>query len=353
MSIFAAMKYIKLSLYLLFALLLFALLPERIGFATLWKTFYWDMEYVRDLLAQPGGLSTLVTNFMVQFMANRWTAALLLALPCWLVCLGIDALISRWWPRLSTLVSALAVAAGAWVLLCDGLSKTTADKEFQTQMCQLARRDWQQLATSTKGTNNLLELNLRNLAWAEMGQLPQHVMPQQGGDVLVVSSFQSPYVAAMVSEIYWTMGEVAMSQCYAFQANEKLGNLSPLLLKRLAQTNIVYGQYDVARKYLRWLQKSLFDRDWAETYLTKLSDEAVEADPELRLKRRCIPGQNGFPSLRSVVYDLQQIIASNPEHKTSAQYLDALKVIYPDIKKYETDNTPAAADDAASSLYAQ
>lgn len=45
-------------------------------------------------------------------------------------------------------------------------------------------------------------------------------------------------------------------------------NKSGRCFKRLAETNLINGQYEVAAKYLRLLRKTIFYRDWAEDAMT-------------------------------------------------------------------------------------
>lgn len=324
--------------YSLLSGLLWLTLPDWCGFDAQWHTFYWDSEYCLEQLSQHGGFTRLCQDFWLQFMERPLSAACAWALPCllvfWLLTSLLRMALGRWsWgQRLAEPVSLLLVGCGAWMLLCNGMMPITSAQRFKAQMCMVADEDWEKIIAQSQGRrlNNALEVNLRNLALAETDQLTSRLKEQPYNDIqsLVVLEIGSPYISAMLSDIYWTMGEISMSQMYAFETNEKLGNLSPRLLKRLVLTNIVFGHYKVAEKYLNWLDKTLNHSEWAKHYRTLLNDEAVEADPVLSVKRRCIPRQNCFPSLQSVRYDLQLIVAENPAHKPSKQYLEAINMIY-------------------------
>ena len=58
------------------------------------------------------------------------------------------------------------------------------------------------------------------------------------------------------------------AQRFAFEAMEAIPNFrkSGRCLKRLAETNLINGQYEVAAKYLRILSKTLFYKDWAKKH---------------------------------------------------------------------------------------
>ena len=58
-------------------------------------------------------------------------------------------------------------------------------------------------------------------------------------------------------------------------------NKSGRCFKRLAETNLINGQYEVAAKYLRALRKTLFYKDWAEDAMTYLyNEEKINAHKE-------------------------------------------------------------------------
>ncbi|MDO4955874.1 MAG: DUF6057 family protein [Bacteroidales bacterium] len=307
-------------------------LPDWIGFSEQWRTFYWDWAWVSENAHENGWLQ-VVSDFFVQFLANKWSAALLYALPCLLIWIALSAILKRWLKGWVLRIAPIAIMlAGAWIFLCNGLQNIDSNQRFKGQMCLVGKANWQEIIKQSQGRtiSNHLELNMLNLALAETGNLKDHLKDQPSQDVnaLFVLKIESPYVSALLSDVYWSAGEISMSQYYAFEANEKMDNLSPRLLKRLALTNIAFGHYAVAEKYLKWLDKTLFYSDWSQKCRALLNDKAVEADPVLKLKRKCIPEENCFPSVSSIVYDLQKIVAKNPEHTTSQQYLDALSQLY-------------------------
>ncbi len=307
-------------------------LPLSACYAEQWRTFYWDLHWV-TYICQSEGLLSLLDSFLMQFAHSTWTLAVPLSVACVLVAALMGWLLRRkvrlW---LATICTWLIALAGT--LTANGtFSAPAPDSQYRTVMCLSYHGQWSAVTDyyKTHEVGNLLEQNVLNQAWAERGQLPQHLFDHPCRDVssLVVLNIESPYVAGHLAEIFWSMGEVAMSRMYAFEANEKMDNFSPRMLQRLVLTNIVYGEYAVADKYLRWLEQTLFYRDWARQYRRYLWDDAaVCADPVLGPKRRCIPMENGFPSVQSLAYDLEQIVQSNPGHTVSAQYLEALKRIY-------------------------
>ena len=116
-----------------------------------------------------------------------------------------------------------------------------------------------------------------NLALAKQGDLGDRMFEfsQQGTGGLLpafVRDFTSPLPTA---EAYYHMGMVNTTQRYYFEAMEAIPNYqkSARCIKRLAETNIVNGDYKVAEKYLLLLQKTHLYEEWAENAMTYLGNE--------------------------------------------------------------------------------
>ena len=313
-------------------------LDDSVCFDEQWRTFYWNRHWLAQEWAKSGGAMRLTTLFFSQFCSTVNGAAWLCALATTALSLALAAIVGRLMQRIGRKPHFVTCYAIFWLAGIGTLFATESatcnqgtEHSFKAMMCQIGRNDWHAVIDGIghETPDNYLLLNCLNLAYAETGQLPERFLQQPLRDVesLFVMEIPSPYIAAMLSDIYWSIGEISMAQRYAFEANEKLGDLSPRLLKRLVHTNIVYGHYAVAEKYLRWLESSPAHRSWAERHRRLLDDAAVEADTLLGQKRRCIPAQNCFPSTRSLPYDLQIILSQMPDHRPSAQYLQAIQML--------------------------
>lgn len=82
-----------------------------------------------------------------------------------------------------------------------------------------------------------------------------------------VVNFGSLSSAFMVSDMAYQLHWTNIAQRAAFEAMEYNPNYnkSGRALKRLVETNIISGHYDVARKYIFILEKTTFYRDWARS----------------------------------------------------------------------------------------
>ncbi|MDD2438197.1 MAG: DUF6057 family protein [Massilibacteroides sp.] len=224
--------------------------------------------------------------------------------------------------------------------------------EFFKELNYYARyNQWDKIVSrcGKRPITNLLYQNYLNVAFAEKGILADKLFSYPCIDIrsIYVTGNKTPYISVLLSDVYFSMGHMALSQRYAFEGNESVGNYSPRMLQRLVQTNLAYGYYGTAQKYIRLLSKTLFYKDWVVRYQQFLwNDKAIELDTVLGAKRRCIFPDNRFSGYNGLDDDLKQIIIHNPSHKTTIQYLGSLYLLSKDIERFRTTlemfyNTPA------------
>jgi hypothetical protein len=127
-------------------------------------------------------------------------------------------------------------------------------------------------------------------------------MQMRGQHWEVMSKYDQPPTlksvssAFLLSEIALSMGMVNVSQRSAFEAMEAIPNYnkSARALRRLVETNIITGQYDVARKYIAILEETTFYRGWARKMAVLVDHpEQIRAYPFYhRLKEKYDNGQD-------------------------------------------------------------
>lgn len=238
------------------------------------------------------------------------------------------------------LIAAQLVCAAAFTF--DGISRyIDRNNEIFKELNHYARHSqWSKIIDRCENIsmNNLLFQNYHNVALAEQGMLSDQLFMQPCIDIqtIYVPGNKTPYISALLSDIYFSMGHIAFSQRYAFEANEGMDNFSPRMLQRLVQTNLIYEHYGTAKKYLDILESTLFYKDWATTHRRFLwNDPAVEADSILGSKRKCLFPDNRFSGIKGLDDDLKQIILKNPMHKTTIQYLGSLYLLSKDIPRFK------------------
>ena len=65
------------------------------------------------------------------------------------------------------------------------------------------------------------------------------------------------------------------------------------------------------------------------------NDAAVEADPLLGNKRRCLFPDNRFSGSKGLDVDLKQILHSHPSHRITLQYLGSLYLLSKDLPRFQ------------------
>ena len=178
-----------------------------------------------------------------------------------------------------------------------------------------------------------------NLALAETGQLADKVFhyTQAGSDGILVPWNLTAEAGERLSDAYWSMGHIAYSQRMAFEANvmdER--DVNPRMVKRLIETNLVFGAYPVARKYIDILGKEKGWKKAAEGYRRFLdNDAAVEADPELGPRRRCVPEKDFISLVRGIDEYLKDIIRFNPGYHKAIEYLGVIYLLDCEMDKFK------------------
>lgn len=238
-------------------------------------------------------------------------------------------------------VTYLAIFLGASVFIMFGINRyiDRNNENFKELNFYAKNSQWDKIIAKCCSIpiNNLLFQNYLNVALAEKGELAENLFKEPCVDIqtIYVVSNKTPYISALLSDVYFSMGHIAFSQRAAFEANEGVGNFSPRMLQRLVQTNIIYGAYGVADKYLKLLENTLFYKDWVKQYRKFLwNDAAVEADPLLGSKRLCLFPDNRFSGIYGLDDDLKQIIMSNPSHKLTIEYLGSLYLLFKDLPRF-------------------
>ena len=172
--------------------------------------------------------------------------------------------------------------------------------------------------------NNQIGVTVQNLALAMIhGLLPD-----------VKEDATSPMPTA---EAFYQLGMINVAQRTVFEAQEAILDFqkSGRCYKRLAQTNLINGQYEVARKYLTALQKTLFYRDWAnETLLLLDNEKAIASHPEYGRLRQYAYNEDFYFSDHVTPEMLESLYFRNTDNRMAYQYLLAYCMLTGDHERY-------------------
>ena len=188
------------------------------------------------------------------------------------------------------------------------------------------------------GLNNYLIMNYANLALSHKGMLLSDLfsIPQDGPNSLMLqgnTAETTPEIWSMSTHILYQMGNIASARNVAFDSfvANRYGN--PSITKMMAKTDIIYGDYTIAEKYIKLLEKTWGYSKWAKEYRRFLfNDEAVNSDPELGLKRKDLPPDGTYPFVRGVYVDLLNVLDTGVAGKATQEYAIAFLLLTKDAK---------------------
>lgn len=178
-----------------------------------------------------------------------------------------------------------------------------------------------------------------NLVLCKTGRMPDRMFHYfQNGPEGLFPSFIRDFTAPLISgEIYYHLGFVNTAQRFAFEAMEAQPDYQKnvRVVKRLAETNLINGEYAVAAKYLRMLQHTLFYKEWATQTLDCLGDEQkMEAHPEWSTLRRFRTQKDFLFSEREADMMLGILLQQNPANRMAYEYLMAYCLLTKDLQHF-------------------
>ena len=187
--------------------------------------------------------------------------------------------------------------------------------------------------------NNQIGVTVQNLALAMRGVLVDHLFDyNQNGIAGLLPDVQSDATSPLpTAEAFYQLGMIAVAQRTVFEAQEAILDFqkSARCYKRLAQTNLILGNYEVARKYLKALQKTLFYRDWANETLPLLGDEeAIALHHEYGSLRHSTYAEDFFFSDHVTPEMLESLFFSNTDNRVAYEYLRAYYLLTGDRESY-------------------
>lgn len=149
----------------------------------------------------------------------------------------------------------------------------------------------------------------------------------------------NPFRALNIAEAYFHLGLINSAQRMYFESMEAIynRNKSARCFCRLAETNIIIGNYEVAKKYLHLLQKTLFYKNWATKRLKMIEGgtAAIESDKlYANLRKDCIRQDFLYNDNENIDILFGNLFVSNPENSLAMQYLLACAALEGNVDKY-------------------
>lgn len=183
---------------------------------------------------------------------------------------------------------ALTLAAVIIPAACLIPSSIDLDKEELFGYDFMARMgQWNKiLATADKNKpESPIAVECVNLALAKTGHLASDMFAfyQNGTAGLLPKYVRDHFTPGPTGTVYYHLGMINTAQTFFFEAQEGIPDFqkSARFSQALAKTNLLNGNYAVARKYVNALKQTIFYRRWAEQTEKLLDNPAlIEAVPE-------------------------------------------------------------------------
>ena len=268
-----------------------------------------------------------------------WMAAVASVAVIGLSCLRTRRLRDRWKLPAGSLLFLLVAALGTFLTL---KTADSAKEEWMRYDFMVRMQMWNRIMLTADRHNpdTPKTVSCLNLALSKSGRMAdsQFEYFQNGPDGLLPPFARDHTSPVSTGEVFWQLGMVNTAQRYAFEAQEAIPDFqkSARLYQRLAETNIVNGDWDVARKYLKALQHARFYRKWARETLALLDAGTIfERRPELARIRNLRLKEHDFLFSDTEMDSMLGLLnVEHPENTMALDYLMAWALLKKDLDRF-------------------
>ena len=185
-----------------------------------------------------------------------------------------------------------------------------------------------------------LSVSCVNLALSQKGILADRLFEfyQNGGEGLFPTFTRDMISPVSTAEIFFRLGMVNDAERYMFEAQEAIPNYrkSARLTRRIIECEIINGNYQVAAKLLRRLQKTLFYSNWANQMMALLGNEkAINRHPIYgKLRKYREKKQDFLFSDREMDQMLGLLFLNDNHNRMAYEYLMCYELLQRDLEKF-------------------
>lgn len=179
-----------------------------------------------------------------------------------------------------------------------------------------------------------------NLALSQKGMLADRLFEfyQNGGEGLFPTFTRDMISPVSTAEIFFRLGMVNDAERYMFEAQEAIPNhrKSARLTRRIIECEIINGNYQVAAKLLRRLQKTLFYSNWANQMMALLGNEkTINQHPIYgKLRKYREKKQDFLFSDREMDQMLGLLFLNDNHNRMAYEYLMCYELLQRDLEKF-------------------
>ena len=185
-----------------------------------------------------------------------------------------------------------------------------------------------------------LSVSCVNLALSQKGVLADRLFEfyQNGIEGLFPAFSRDMTSPVSTSEVFYRLGMVNDAERYMFEAQEAIPNFrkSARLTRRIAECEIINGNYEVAAKLLRRLQKTIFYSNWANQTMALLGNEkAINRHPIYgKLRKYREKKQDFLFSDREMDQMLGLLFLNDNHNRMAYEYLMCYELLQRDMEKF-------------------
>lgn len=185
-----------------------------------------------------------------------------------------------------------------------------------------------------------LSVSCVNLALSQKGMLADRLFEfyQNGGEGLFPTFTRDMISPVSTAEIFFRLGMVNDAERYMFEAQEAIPNYrkSARLTRRIIECEIINGNYKVAAKLLRRLQKTLYYGNWANQTMALLGNEkAINRHPIYgKLRKYREKKQDFLFSDREMDQMLGLLFLNDNHNRMAYEYLMCYELLQHDMEKF-------------------
>ncbi len=293
--------------------------------AVVWYVHPWHLS--NDLMVT-GGIYFRHLDVKVDVFFKLWgaTAAVI----------ALSAMVARWvreWINVATAVVVIGAAVAILPKYYDANGEDT-----MAYYCLTRNGQWNEVIERARKRDPQTRpaMICLNLSLVMTGQSGERLFdfPQYGPAGLFMTYDED---LIFCGEVLFNLGFINESQRYAFEMMVTYSYLqrSAFTIKRLAETNMIAGRDEVARKYLNSLTHTLFYRSWAENLLELMdTPNAIDEHRLYGKLRRNQPVEN-FAFI-SDKFDkmLEEMVAQRPNNREAYEYLMAFYLLYKNVDAF-------------------
>ena len=221
----------------------------------------------------------------------------------------------------------------------------TLSEQMMGLAVEASLENWDKVAAlASKDRRSLVGTYYYNLANAYRGQLADRLMdyyqPFERGLFLPVGEKSTPFQIGCAGDVWFALGDMSMAERDAM-----LGMLfSPShtgsrYLRRLAETNLVTGDFEAASKYLRMLLNSRKDRAWARERIP--GAWSTEYAARIDQKRALLPRIDVVHGMDQTQLILRVLLNSHPDNRMALDYLLCYDLLTKDLDAFVSDFAPS------------